>query len=284
VRSGGHVAGCGHGCENFQIGLDCFPLLRVLFGDDGGAGIGVVALEIVLELSWDGRLWVLSDGGQQALVGLVREWITAGLHNLTGIEVAVGDVGVDAIEIGQNESHGSDGSANTVNVEFFGVGGWAFDREHRKRAEFGKYEDETGIQVTAGAGRLGVLLPPVLLGAAKKFSSEPIEFVARRILREPLLMQDCFRFRNVRQEMANTFPIDLESGGLVTDDVAQIKAINLIESLAEQRAGDFKADVIQITRGCETTLAELIDVEGELGADVGMRRLRVVDDGTIFFL
>src|SRR5205807_736629 len=130
---------------------------------------------------------------------------------------------------------------------------WAFDGKHRKRAEFGKYEDEAGIHVTTETGSLCVLLPPVLLGAVEKFSSEPTEFVAWRILREPLLMQDCFRFSNVRQEMANTFPIDLGSGGLITDDVAQIKAISLIESLVEQRAGDFKADVIQITRRCETT-------------------------------
>lgn len=38
----------------------------------------------------------------------------------------------------------------------------------------------------------------------------------------------------------------------------------------------------EIRRGCEAAFTELIDVEGELGLDVGVGTLGIVDDGAVF--
>ena len=48
--------------------------------------------------------------------------------------------------------------------------------------------------------------------------------------------------------------------------------------------GNFEADVLEVGGGGEATLAELVDVEGELGLDVGVRVFSVVDVGAIFLL
>ena len=47
-------------------------------------------------------------------------------------------------------------------------------------------------------------------------------------------------------------------------------------------SGHFEADVFEVVGGGEAALAELVDVEGELGLDVGVRVLGVVDVGAVF--
>ena len=69
----------------------------------------------------------------------------------------------------------------------------------------------------------------------------------------------------------------------MTDDVVEVDAVGLEEGAAQQGDGDFEADVLEISGGSEAALADLVDVEGELGTDVGVLVLVVGDDGAVFF-
>src|SRR5277367_1916085 len=103
VRDGVEFADGLHGGERLQVGLDLGPLFGVLLCDDGGIRVGVVLNEIVFELCGDDVGGLFGNYGQEFGVGLVGERVAAGFDDEASVEIAVGDVVIDAIEVGEDE-------------------------------------------------------------------------------------------------------------------------------------------------------------------------------------
>ena len=96
-------------------------------------------------------------------------------------------------------------------------------------------------------------------------------------------MEEGFGARDVGKKAADGVAVDADGGFFGADDVGQVEAVGLEERLAQKVAGHFEADEFEVVGGGEATLAELVDVEGELGLDVGVGVLSVVDVGAVFF-
>ena len=94
-------------------------------------------------------------------------------------------------------------------------------------------------------------------------------------------MEDCLCSGDVGKELPNSAAIDAYGGFFAADDVREVEAVGLVEGCSEQGHGDFEADVLEICGGREVAFAELIDVEGELGLDVRVGALGVIDGGTV---
>ena len=94
-------------------------------------------------------------------------------------------------------------------------------------------------------------------------------------------MQDGFGAGDVGKEATNAVAVDADGGLFGADDVGQAQSVGFEEGFAQEGHGDLKADVFEIGGGGEASLAELVDVKGELGLDVGVGVLSVVDGGAI---
>lgn len=103
VGDGVHLTDGLHGVEGFQVRLNGCPFRRILFCGDGGKGVGVVILYVVLELDGDGTCGALGQLGKKHCVGFVGEGIASGFDDGAGIEVAVRDVVIDAIVVGHDQ-------------------------------------------------------------------------------------------------------------------------------------------------------------------------------------
>jgi hypothetical protein len=67
----------------------------------------------------------------------------------------------------------------------------------------------------------------------------------------------------------------------VAEDLGEVEAVGVVEGAGEQRDGDGEADVVEVFFGREAVLGDVVDVEGELGADVLVRAFGVVDVGAV---
>ena len=159
---GVQLAGDGHLGEDFQVGLDLGPFIFVLFGGDGGERVGVVVGDVVLDLGGDGLRGIHCQFGEKCGVGLVGESVGAGLYLFSGVEVAIGQVVADGVEVAQDQAHGVDGTIDALDVEVFGVLVRPANGEESERAYLGEDEDESGIQVAGEAGVLAIQLPVVV--------------------------------------------------------------------------------------------------------------------------
>ncbi len=96
-------------------------------------------------------------------------------------------------------------------------------------------------------------------------------------------MEDGLGAGDVGEEAADGVAIDADGGLFAADDVGEAEAIGFEEGFAQKGHRDFEADELGVVGGRETELAELVDVEGKLGLDVGVRVFGVVDRGAVLF-
>lgn len=94
-------------------------------------------------------------------------------------------------------------------------------------------------------------------------------------------MQDGFGAGDIGQETAGGETIGAEGDTAGADDVGQIESVSFEERLPEETARDFEADVTEIGRRRKTALAELVDIEGELGLDMSVGIFRIVNGGAV---
>ena len=151
-----------HSGESLEIGLDLRPLLWIVLCLDGGQRVGVVGDEVVLELEWDDIGGVLCDLSEQLGVGSVGQTVPAGLNDVAGVEISVGDVMVDVVVIVKDQAERGDRVVDALDVEVLGVLIGAFDGEEFEGADFGKDVDEACVEMAADAGFLTVRLPVVV--------------------------------------------------------------------------------------------------------------------------
>jgi hypothetical protein len=272
-----------HRREGLEIGLDLRPLLRIFLCLDGGLRVCVVGDQVVLELEWDYVGRIFCDHREKFCIGLVGETVAARSNDVAGIEVAIGDVVVDGVVVVEDEAECGDGAVDALDVEVFGVLIGAFDGEELKGADFGQDVDEACVEMAADAGLFAVCLPVVVSSGLAKIDGERVEVGAGKVGGEVFFVEDGFGSGDVGQEAADGVAIDADRGFSAADDVGQAKAVGFEERFAEKRSGDFEADELCVSGGGEAELAELVDVEGELGLDVGVRVFGVVDGGTVSF-
>ena len=94
-------------------------------------------------------------------------------------------------------------------------------------------------------------------------------------------MKDGFGAGDVWKEAANGVAVDVDGGFFASDDVGEAKPVGFEEGSAEKWHWNFEADVLEVGGWCEAAFAELVDVEGELGLDVGVGIFGVVDGGAV---
>jgi hypothetical protein len=143
-----------HGSEGLEVCLDLIPLFGVLLCDDGSLRVGIVRGDVVFELEGNCFFRMLGDLVQEYGVGLVGEGVTAWFDDESGVEITVGDVAFDAIEVGQDEAQRLDGAVEALDVQNLGLLGRAFDGEHFERADLGQNIDPAGVEVAGDAGLL----------------------------------------------------------------------------------------------------------------------------------
>ena len=236
----------------------------------------------MFELGGNDVVGMAGDIGEEAGVGLVSEGITAGPDGCAGIEVAVADVAADVVVVCEDEAHGFDGAVEASDVELLGTVVGAFDGEHPEGAEFGQDVDEAGVEMAGKAGALAIGLPIVVDGCLVEVVDEKGEVGRWGVRGKVFLVEDGFGAGDVGEEAADGELVDVERGIFLADEFGKIEAVGFEEGAAEKRVGDFEPDVFEIGRGSEATFAELIDVEGELGPDVGVWIFGVVDDAAVF--
>ncbi len=271
-----------HGFEGLEVVLNTGPLFRIFFGDDRGLGIGVVREEIVFELVGDNLIGALRDHGEKCGVGLVGEGVAARFDDEAGIEITVGKIAFNVIEVGQDEAHRPDGAVDALDVEVFGMLAGALDGEHFEGADLGQYEDKAGIEMAGEAGSLAIGFPVVVSGRLNEILGQFVEIGTGRVGGKVLFVEDGFGPRDVGKETADGVAVDADGGLFGADDVGQVEAVGFEERLAQKVSWHFEADEFHVFGGGEATLAELVDVEGELGLDMGVRGLSVVDVGAVF--
>ena len=238
----------------------------------------------MFELEGDNVVWVSGDDCQEFGVGFIRGPIGSGLDEGSGIEVAIGKIAIDVIVVVEDSAEHIDGSIDAFDVEVFGLRSWAFDGEELERTDLRQDEDEASVEVAAETGRLAISLPIVLGRGLLKFIDEVGEVGAGCVGWKAVLVEDGLRASDVWNEVPHGATVDTDGGLSLADDLAEVDAVGLKECTADDAVGDFEADVFEIGRGGEATLAELVDVEGEFGLDVGVGILGVVDGGTILLL
>src|ERR1700730_16577686 len=131
------------------------------------------------------------------------------------------------------------------------------------------------------SGGLPVGLPVVVGRCLEEILGYLVEIRTGNIGGKVLFMENGFGPRDVGKEAADGIAIDANRVFFGADDVGQVKAVGLEERLAQKVPGDFEADVFDVGGWGEATLAELVDVEGELGSYVSARVLSVVNVGAI---
>jgi hypothetical protein len=166
---------------------------------------------------------------------------------------------------------------DTLDIEVFRLFIGAADGKELERANFGEYEDKAGIKMAADTGRLPIFFPVIFDGCLSEILCQDIEVRAGDVGRKALFVEDRFGACDVGKKAARGETVCTNGGFPRTDDVGQVEAVGFEECFAEQSAGDFKADVTEIGGGSEATFTELVYVEGELGLDVSMGVLGVVD-------
>jgi hypothetical protein len=153
----------------------------------------------------------------------------------------------------------------------------AADGEEFERAYLGEDEDEAGEEMAADARWSAKFFPVVFGGGLSEILGQDVEIGAGDVGGKVLFVEDGLGAGDVGQEAPGGEAIDAHGGLVGADDVGQIETVGFEEGFVKKRTGDLKADVTKIGGGGEAALAELIDVEGELGLDVGVRVFGIVD-------
>ena len=90
----------GMAASVFRSACTCCPFVMILFGRNGGVGIGVVCLDVALDAGRKGARGLADEAVKELGVSRVSEAIAAGLHHLAGVEVTIwqGILGVERLE------------------------------------------------------------------------------------------------------------------------------------------------------------------------------------------
>ena len=148
-------------------------------------------------------------------------------------------------------------------------------------ADAGEDVNDSGQHVGSDTGLLAVLVPAIFKVGLGEVFGELVEVGAGGIGGEVVTVKDDFGVGDAGKEAADGEAIATHDGALVADDFGEVEAVGLEEGAAEEGSGDVEADVAEVRRGSEAALADLVDVEGELGADVGVLAFVVGDDGAV---
>ncbi len=126
-----------------------------------------------------------------------------------------------------------------------------------------------------------VAVPVVLDGEGRNLLVQQVEHGAGRVGRHMFAVEEGLGVGHARQQSAHRVSITAERGAMVSQDARDVQSVGVVVCACQQRHGDGEADVVQVTLGSQAVLGNLVDVEGELGADVLVRALGIVDVGAV---
>ena len=235
----------------------------------------------MFELEGDDVVRILSDEGQEFGVGFIGGRIGSGLDDGSCVEVAIGKIALDVIVVVEDSAERIDGSIDALDVEVFGLRSWAFDGEELECTDLRQDKDEASVDVAAETGLPAISLPIVIGRCLLKFIDEVGEVGTGYVGWKAVLVEDSFRAGDVWNEVPHRAAVDADGSLSLADDLADVNAVGFKECVVDEAVGDFEADMFEIGGRGEATDAELVDVEGELGLDVGVRVLVVVDSGAV---
>ena len=176
----------------------------------------------MFELVGDNLVWMLGDHGEECRVGSVGEGVAARFDDEPGIEVTVGDVAFDAVEVGEDEAQGLDGAVHALDVEIFGLRGWTLDREESEGANLGQDIEPAGIDMASDSRGFPIGFPVVVSGGLKEILAQVVQIGARNIGGKFLFVEDGFRPRDVGKEAMSGVTVDADGGLFGADDVGQV--------------------------------------------------------------
>src|SRR5580700_3129439 len=274
----------GHLTEDIDFLLNFFPLARVTFRIDGRAGIGVVSKDVLAKA--EGRLRVIRRHAANELrVGLVGETIGAGFGGVAGVEVEVGNfelVFADVLQLVEKLGVLGRRAIDAGDILLLGVGVGAADGEIGKRSDFGQNEDDHREDAGEEAGLVLAIRLPVR-GSVGGFESVDVLLEIRIVFvgGKALAMQEDFGIADAWQQGAHGPFVGVKRGRFRAGNAAQRDAVGVVKGAGKQRQRNLEAHMAEIAGGREARMPELIDVEGELGADVRVGILFVRDDRAV---
>lgn len=135
----------------------------------------------------------------------------------------------------------------------------------------------------ANAWFFAVLVPAIFEFRLSEVLVQLVESFTLDFWRKAVFMQNHFGVGDAREKAADCETVAAEDLVSVADDLIEIDAVSLKKSTAQKWHGDGKANVFEIRGGCEVLFADLIDIKGEFGSDMGVFALLIGNDGAIFF-
>ena len=117
----------------------------------------------MLNLAGNGQFGVFGQLVEQLGVGDVGAGVAAGPDPQARVEVAVGEVVFDGVEVAQNQAQRGDGTKNALDVERLGLRLGALDGEEFEYTEFREEIDEAGEEMAAKAWSLAVGFPVIVV-------------------------------------------------------------------------------------------------------------------------
>ena len=246
-------------------------------GGDGGRGVGVVGDEVVFEGGGDGLGGVCGDFNEKLGVGFVGQAVRAGADGLSGVEVEVGEAVGGAVEAGEGGAELGGGAVDAGDVEVFGEGDGALDGELGEDADFGEDEDEGCEGVGADACGFAVGLPVVFGGGFGEVGDEFVQLRAWGVGGHGMAVENGFGVGDAGKKGANGELVAAEDGLVMAEKFDLIEAVRFVEGDGEEVGWDAEAYVAEIVDGSKAVFGDLVDVEGEFGANVGSFALLVGD-------
>jgi hypothetical protein len=83
-------------------------------------------------------------------------------------------------------------------------------------------------------------------------------------------MKDGLCVGDTRQEAADGETVSAQDGPMIANNLLLIEAIGLVKRASQQVIGNIETDVAKICRGREAMFADLVNIERELDADMGV--------------
>jgi hypothetical protein len=136
------------------------------------------------------------------------------------------------------------------------------------------------------AGKAWVLaigLPIVIRGCLKEIDSQVFKIGPGQVGGKVLFVEQGLGSGDIGKETTDGVTIDADGGFFGANDIGQVETVGFEERLTQKGTRHFKADIFEIGGRGEATLTQLVDVEGELGLDVGVGIFGIVDAGAVSF-
>src|ERR1700741_4048288 len=129
---------------------------------------------------------------------------------------------------------------------------------------------------------VGMLPSPLVVRARNALSEDAVSLIVR-MWRKLMPVQNHFRFCECRDEAAHRRPVAAKGGMRATEDLVNVKSVNMDERPFQELPRDLEADEAQIGWGREGGIRKFADVKSKFSPDMPVRTLIIGDAVAKFF-